>query len=538
MPLPSVDIRNLIPQSLELREDLNPIVHIAPLSAETQHGIENGPKVGDAQTLLSSEHLQLLHREFLSPQQQQRDCSSRHPLWSSISSLIESQLSDELPKSPEGLSTTITVHIRQAATAVQNHWKGDIYEKSFRYLALALLRVRLAPNRFVRTEERRRVAAEGKSSGHAVRSGSISKSQWTRRARDLFNELAALTRKDMPDVKAGPRIEALLLKLRNLRKSRPVKREHMLQPIPSIEEQLRQAQYAAKLNAEDSTDSARNDGDSCMQIEQIGFLSEDEDEDEQDTGGISDESDEDEGDLYPEEDDEEHDIQAIGHHLEGMSNAHACEDEGQESQCGNDDNEGEDDDNEEEDDEDERESSGAQVKRLLTVVNTLVHSPTIKHAVNTNYVSKALSKTTKCTAKELRAIRDIANLLRPFAPKRVPTEHGYRAHTPCVALQAPMVLLAQATLQALGLHRYTRRLSPWPSAGSCIALQVSPAVLFEILCSSRPGQFDIRTESGHAITTVPDAARKENKASVLGAFFDMSLIHQQCREYHLEQANR
>ncbi|KAF9943880.1 hypothetical protein BGZ72_003212, partial [Mortierella alpina] len=43
-PLPSVDIKNLIPQSFELREDLNPIVHIAPFSAETQHGIENGPK--------------------------------------------------------------------------------------------------------------------------------------------------------------------------------------------------------------------------------------------------------------------------------------------------------------------------------------------------------------------------------------------------------------------------------------------------------------------------------------------------------------
>ncbi|CAO3573946.1 unnamed protein product [Mortierella alpina] len=158
--------------------------------------------------------------------------------------------------------------------------------------------------------------------------------------------------------------------------------------------------------------------------------------------------------------------------------------------------------------------------------------------MNTNYVSKALSKTIKCTAKELRAIRDILNLLRPYAPKRVPTERGYRAHTPCVALQAPMVLLAQAILQALGLHRYTRRLSPWPSAGSCITLQVSPAVLFEILCSSKPGQFDIRTESGHGITTVPDAARKENKASVLGAFFDMALIHPRCREYRLEQANR
>ncbi|CAO3570318.1 unnamed protein product [Mortierella alpina] len=450
------------------------------------------------------EHLQLLHCEFLSPQQQSRDTSSSHPLWSSISSLIESQLSDELPKSPEGLSTTITVHIRQAATAIQNHWKGDIYDNSFRYLALALLRVRLAPNRFIRTEKRRRVAAAEKSSGHAVRSGAISKSLWTRRVRDVFNELADLTRKDMPDDKAGRRIEALLLKLRNLRKCRPAKGEARLQPIPVIEEQLRQAQYAALLDSDRSTDSAQDSSNTCMQLHRVGPV--DEDEDEQEAKELSDESEDDEGDIYPDDDDEEHEIQTIAHQLDGIIDDETasditgvCEDEEQGSaedfaDCMREDDESDDEESEDEDDEsedngdesednydeseegdnesddddngagedgeDERESSGAQVKRLLTVVNTLIHSPKIRHAVNTNYVSKALSKTTKCTAKELRAIRDIVILLRPYAPKRVPTECGYRAHTPCVALQAPMVLLAQAILQALGLHRYTRRLSP------------------------------------------------------------------------------
>ncbi|CAO3572426.1 unnamed protein product [Mortierella alpina] len=229
-PMPSMDIRRFIPQSFELQEDLNPIINIESLSAETQQRIENGPKGCEAHTLLSSEHLQLLHCEFLSPQQQSRDTSSSHPLWSSISSLIESQLSDELPKSPEGLSTTITVHIRQAATAIQKSLEG----------------------RHIRQ---------------------VVQVSCARPAENLM-------RKDMPDVKAGRRIEALLLKLRSLRKCRPAKGEARLQPIPVSEEQLRQAKYAALLDSDRSTDSAQDSSNTCMQLDRVGPVDEDEDEQE------------------------------------------------------------------------------------------------------------------------------------------------------------------------------------------------------------------------------------------------------------------
>ncbi|KAF9552408.1 hypothetical protein EC968_000697, partial [Mortierella alpina] len=95
-------------------------------------------------------------------------------------------------------------------------------------------------------------------------------------------------------------------------------REAILQPIPPIQEQLRQAQYAALLDADDSIDRAYNTSDSRTQVDEVGPASED--EDVQKTAALSDESEEDEGDLYPDEDDEEQVIQTIAHQLEGISN--------------------------------------------------------------------------------------------------------------------------------------------------------------------------------------------------------------------------
>ncbi|KAG0203990.1 hypothetical protein BGX28_003918 [Mortierella sp. GBA30] len=372
-----------------------------------------------------------------------------------------------------------------AATSTQIHWDGDIYDKSFKYLVLALLRIWLAPRRFARTEEKRRDSTAAMSIRSTVRTSAMSKSMWMRQVRDLFNELAALTRKGSLDDKAAPRIEAILQRLRRLQKTQPAKGEVNTHPIPCIDEQLRQALYIAQLNVDDSTDQQSNEQEA--------------------NEGLSDsESEEEDGELYPDEDDD-YDNQAMAMLAEQ-------ENEG-ESDADSDGEDGDYDDDVVE--KDEPESSGAQIKR---VVSTLVHFPSIQHTVNTNHVSKALHKTTTCTVKELQAVRDIVNLLRPYAPKRVPTEHGLRGHTPFSALRAPMVLLAQAVLQVLHLHRFTRHLSLGHLRGSDC--------------------FDIKSESGNTITTVPDASRDQNKASVLGAFFNITLMRQHCRHFRIEFAHR
>lgn len=414
-------------------------------------------------------------------------------------------------------------------TSIGNHWKGNVYEKSFRYMVLALLRIRLAPKRFARTKERPKSAAERR---RPLCTGSISKPIWRRRLRKLFNELATLTRKKFTDDKvAAERHSAIMLQLRRLKKIRPVGTDQSLQPIPSLEEQLRCAVYDAELDADDTSDA--------QILDMPAYMSEDGDAEEQDVGFLDDESDDETDaedydyhlDPYEEDDDnlgsQEDDDGSLDPQEDDDDSLDPQEDQEQE-ELTTDDGAGE----------DEHESSGKQIMRLFAVVNTLVHSPRIRHQVNTNYVSKAFSGTTKCTTKELQAVRDVVNLLRPYAPKRVPTNNGYRAHTPCVALRAPMVLLAQAVLQTLGLSSFTRRLSPWPSAGSTVGLQISSGVLFELLCSSKPDQFDIQDLHGNAITNVPNASRPQNKTAVLGSFFNMTLIQQRCRQFRIEFADQ
>ncbi|KAI8348545.1 hypothetical protein B0O80DRAFT_429558 [Mortierella sp. GBAus27b] len=139
--------------------------------------------------------------------------------------------------------------------------------------------------------------------------------------------------------------------------------------------------------------------------------------------------------------------------------------------------------------------------------------------------SQYLSKTTICTTKELQTVRAVINLLHPYAPKKVPGDHGHQTHAPSVALQAPMVLLVQAVLQALTLHSFTRCLSLWPPSGPSTGLQVSSGILFELPCSSDPEHFDIWNLHGNAITDVPNALGSENKATVMDSFLSMQLVH-------------
>jgi len=184
------------------------------------------------------------------------------------------------------------------------------------------------------------------------------------------------------------------------------------------------------------------------------------------------------------------------------------------------------------------ESSGSQIKRLFTVVNTLVHSPHISGRVSKGQVQRALLKNMDCTDQELVAARDIVNTLFPFTPKRVPSDDGYRNPTPHVVLFAPMVTIAQAFLHEVRLHRFQRRLSPQVSVGSASALQLSSNALYEILGSSSEKQFDITGPSGQVIRAAPDAAMPANKEAVMASFFDLNRMQSICFDHNLVFANR
>ncbi|KAK3808801.1 MAG: hypothetical protein J3Q66DRAFT_374311 [Benniella sp.] len=180
------------------------------------------------------------------------------------------------------------------------------------------------------------------------------------------------------------------------------------------------------------------------------------------------------------------------------------------------------------------ETSGKQIHRLFTVAKILIHSPHIAYNVSNNNVRKALLKNMEATDKELSAVRDIVNWLRPFAPKRVRTETGYRNHTGHVILCAPMVLIAQAFFDLVGLQSFKRRMCPQVSVESTMSLQLSSVVLYELFGTSGEGQFDIQGPTGTIITSAADAANPCNKEAVIASIFDLHKMQAICNDHNLE----
>lgn len=185
------------------------------------------------------------------------------------------------------------------------------------------------------------------------------------------------------------------------------------------------------------------------------------------------------------------------------------------------------------------ESSGAQIRRLFTVVKILVHSPHLKHEVTAEDVRRALLKNMSITDKELSVVRDLTNWLRPFAPKRVQTSTGkYRDHTGHVVTCSAMVVIAQAFLDAIALHTFKRRICPQSHVGSGISLQLSSVVLYELFGTGAAGQFDIQDPAGNIITSAADAASPGNKQAVVASFFNLENMQTICKNHNLEFDDR
>ncbi|KAG9320341.1 hypothetical protein KVV02_004252, partial [Mortierella alpina] len=155
-----------------------------------------------------------------------------------------------------------------------------------------------------------------------------------------------------------------------------------------------------------------------------------------------------------------------------------------------------------------RDSSARQINRLFVVANTLAHSPYIERDVTKGYVRKNLLRKMEAADRELAAVKEIVNALRPFTPKRVPTEKGHRDPTPHVVLFAPMVLIARHSL------------------------------VYEALANSSPNKFDVVGPLGSLITSANDAAMPRNHESVLAGFFNMDLIKQLCRDHYIKFGNK
>ncbi|CAO3565989.1 unnamed protein product [Mortierella alpina] len=198
----------------------------------------------------------------------------------------------------------------------------------------------------------------------------------------------------------------------------------------------------------------------------------------------------------------------------------------------------------EEDDDDstvEKEPTRARLRALQALLKMLVESPNIDQEIDVDWVRRSGFAKDDFTDKECSVVVKLANLFRPYAPKRRPTLEGTKTEKPLahVALRAPFVMIGNAILRASGYPDFTRRIAPQISSGSTHALHLGAVGVYEVLCSEEEGQFDIQDSDGNRITSVKAVTSPpSNKDAVLGSFFDLNEVTRICRKHGLKFAQR
>jgi len=571
-PPTGFDLRRLVPQDFRPPGDNTQwIVPAAPVMVQAT--IENGStNPNDLHKMLGQENLKFWFARLLSPGGRTTDEGNLHPLWASFLADIRSS-GYQFEQIPSGLAHTAQLHIQQAATSIGNLWSGPLYTKAFKHLVKNSLRLRLAPERFRRSQQTRRPPKATRDEDEDENeTRKMSRSQWSLLVARRLDELAEVCRKvDMSDEKTCSRIRGIMSSLQRLKKL-----EHRVSDEPSLIAKLSVRQQMALAEAKKEAEKEAGK-------EQQGQLDQDHSEqplqqqqfqetchpsavtentvihaiasdnnsgnDEQTMDDALDDTysddgmDDDDGEWVPDEEDNEMAANEFDDNYQPPEQDidHEIGDDGVPTQdeTGNDSlPTQEETSNNTPIQETTVETSGKQIDRLFTVAKILIHSPHITHNVSNNNVRKALLKNMEATDKEISAVRDIVNWLRPFAPKRIQTETGYRDHTGHVVLCAPMVLIAQAFFDVMSLHKFKGSMCPQTSVGSTMGLQLSSTVLYELFGSSGAEQFDIRGSSGGIITTASDAASPCNKEAVIASIFDLDKVKAICNDYNLDFDNR
>jgi hypothetical protein len=173
----------------------------------------------------------------------------------------------------------------------------------------------------------------------------------------------------------------------------------------------------------------------------------------------------------------------------------------------------------------------------------LLESPAIHKPINGEWVKNTAFEENKFTDRECEVVANLANILRPFIPKKVcssdPDSSSFKNPPPHVTLRAPIVMIANTILRATGYSRFCRRMAPQISAGSLQAMPLSATGLYEILCSAQEKQYDISGADGRPLTLIANVTSpKENKEAVFKSLFDISVIKKVCQSHGLTFKNR
>lgn len=244
---------------------------MAPITLQSQSWIENGDMArDDRKDLLGQEYLKFCYSRLLSPNERSRaTVDARHPLWLSF---IQDMLASKyvFQQIPPGLTNTAQLHIRQAATSIGNLWSGTIYEKSFKHLVMNALRLRLAPERFRRQQERSQKPATVPDESNDARG--MPRSRWSYLVTERFDELAQLCyRDDISDRRTHNRMQGIMASLGRLK---------------ALEHKSKEPSYIPKLSVQQEMAVSKASGDCAMSDigmeDEIRSIDDDDDDDDKD----------------------------------------------------------------------------------------------------------------------------------------------------------------------------------------------------------------------------------------------------------------
>ncbi|KAF9570598.1 hypothetical protein EC968_001673 [Mortierella alpina] len=509
------DIRRALPPDFVFRAKIDPLVKVAELPDLLQGALERGHRekksgpLWDLTKILSPQCISYLYAAFFGASGSY--AGSKHPLWDKIIELI-SELSKvsslSLSSSPAGLSHTITEHLTLLATAIGNLWDGSVYDRCMDYTFRILLRLRLAPEREAKNKARILQAAQKKRE-IKKQPKRMSHSQWEMRVRHLCDELAFVLCSPHPK---ESRIQGIAKQLCDLNAVKPVGAQVH---IPPIQEQLDKALIAAS-----AVDSSQTPNPSVAPAPSFPTPQ------PLDPAVISVESPV--GSLPL----QEHVALASQDPVDEFSDDIVLSVDDIDALF--------------EDDEDDsslvmKEPTRARLKALQALLKLLVESPHIEGEINMAWVRRSGFAKDEFTDKECSVVAELANLFRPYTPKRRPAQEGTKTDKPLahVALRAPFVLIGNAILRASGYPEFTRKIAPQISAGTVHALQLGPVGFYEVFCSENENQYDIQDSSGNPITSVKAVTSPPaNKEVVLESFLDMDVVRRICRKHGLKFANR
>ncbi|KAG0203851.1 hypothetical protein BGX28_004021 [Mortierella sp. GBA30] len=157
-----------------------------------------------------------------------------------------------------------------------------------------------------------------------------------------------------------------------------------------------------------------------------------------------------------------------------------------------------------------------ELKASQGVLKTNLEDPKITGVVDVALVKDKGFVGNKFIKEQCQVVATIANVLRPFIPRRQPptrtkkTKNDQVLHH--VALRAPLVIIANAVLRGAGYPATTRHISPQVPPSSSHALLLNATSIYEVLCSSLADHFNINDSAGRPLTNVK-VVNKHRRAS-------------------------